>query len=101
MENDYHRKLVEEDRDRIKAERDNLREFVEHMLQSHSFDNFYCGDIDGGDCQDTAEALGIIISLPINQDNEADVEAGQEFETDKLWYIKWSEYAQRYAKENK
>ena len=51
------------------------------------------GDLDGGNLQDYAEKHGIIVELPIDKDCPGSVETGQEYDTDKLYYLVWSDYA--------
>jgi hypothetical protein len=61
----------------VVAERDKLREFVDHALRNYSWD---CADTpDGGDLQDKAEELGLIEERPISQEDSIDGETEHYF----------------------
>lgn len=64
--------------DKFEKESNTLREFADYILQTYSWGK----DIDGGDAQDKAEALGLIELRPCNPD---DYEGAKE-----VYFTKWT-----------
>lgn len=76
-----------------------MRKFVEYATSGDN--GCFMGDLDGGSVQDKLVKLGLLVELPIDTTNEAEVETGQEYELDKLFYVAWSDYARSHLKEDK
>jgi hypothetical protein len=64
----------------LETERDKAREFVAFCITDGSFQGL---DIDGGDAQDKAQELGLIIEVP------ADEEFRAEYDSDTMFVLAW------------
>lgn len=69
---------------RLTRERDRAREFVEWAMRDGSWKGY---DIDGGDAQDKAEELGLIVEVP------ADAEFRAEYDADTMYVCAWAALA--------
>lgn len=70
--------------DAVEAERDRLRKFVEWAVSESAFSGY---GLDGGDVQDKAEELGLLVE--IGYDDVLDEGAGAEYgiEDGDSWYM--------------
>jgi len=50
--------------------------------------------LDGGDVQDKAEELGLLVPVKISEDKREEYNACMEYDTDTLYFPYWSEEAQ-------
>ncbi len=69
-------------------EAEKLREFVEWCMATASFQGY---DLHGGDMQDKAEELGLLVKAP------ADEAFREEYEADEMFVVAWSPLAARRA----
>lgn len=77
--------------DTLEKERDQLRKFVAKVVGEWSWGH----NVDGGDVQDLAEELGLIVKLPHDpkcSDEDCPCEA---MGCDHLYWLAWSEQARR------
>lgn len=68
---------------RLRADRDRLREFFEHMAH----EQWGFSEIDGGDFQDRAVEQGLLVEVPADEQFKA------EFDCDVMFSFSWSPLA--------
>ncbi len=69
-------------------EAEKLREFVEWCMATASWQGY---DLHGGDMQDKAEELGLLVQVP------ADEAFREEYDSDEMFVVAWSQLAARRA----
>lgn len=96
--NEAHKKLLTErmEREKLEATNKRMQDFLTWL-----FDEVFNGSPDGGDIQDKAEEIGLLVLCKVDRNDERYKDHCDEYDTDEMYFPRWTEEAKKALSQSK
>ena len=83
-------RILQEDSATLKSENQKMRKFLEWL-----FEEVFEGSPDGGNIQDKAEEMGILVLCKVNRNDDRYKDWCDEYDSDEMYFPYWTDEAKR------